>query len=45
MDALGGGSGEVLADKICADRQLSVSPIDEHRQLHSPRPPEVAEGL
>ena len=35
----------VLADEVGADRQLAVSPVDEHRELDRGRAPEVDERV
>src|SRR5262245_28551695 len=36
---------DVLADVIGADRQLAVTPIDEHGKADRLRPPEVDQGV
>src|SRR5689334_2807507 len=38
-DALGERGGNVLADVVRPDRQLSVTPVDQDGELHPGRPP------
>src|SRR5262245_65783844 len=45
VDALGARSGDVLADVVGADRQLTVPAVDEHGQLHALRPAVVEQRL
>src|SRR3954470_14446288 len=42
---LGARGGHVLADVVGADRQLPVASVDQDRELHRPRPAEVAQRV
>ena len=39
------GRRRFFADVVGADRQLTVTPVDEDRQAHGPRSPVVAERV
>ena len=44
-DALGERGGDVLADVVGADRQLPVTAVDQHRELHRAGPADVVERV
>src|SRR4051812_25194146 len=45
LDLLAAGGRHVLADVVGADRQLPVAAVDQDRELHRPRPAEVAQRV
>ena len=45
LDVLVPRRRQVLADEVGPDRQLAVAAVDEHRQLHGPRPPVLGDRV
>ena len=44
-DVLGELGRQVLADEVGPDRQLAVTAVDEHRELHRARPAQLGERV
>src|SRR5439155_5076211 len=45
LDALVARRRQVLADEVRADRKLAMAPVDENRELHPRRPPELEQRV